>query len=277
MLSSSFCNNVPFFPLAPFFSSLSPFSFLSFFSGNLGNIVNMLGEEGKRRTEGKTPKKNMHVPFRNSKLTHLLQDSLGGNSVTMMICTLSPSILNDDESLSTLRFADRAKSIQNSARRSIDPRAAYVQMSDGTCVVKWMVNERWNERWNEHEPMYNCIQSFPPVRSSAESRCCDVLSSSHNAFVIQSDFDWTSICSSHVISSSSCNTDTLRTSSPTSLRWSKKTRNCMGSSRGEEMAQAPPPRCVPRPPRGRGGRHWAREANLRLFLKPKRRRWVGCL
>ena len=114
-------------------SLLSSPSPLSSFSGNLGNIVNMLGEEGKRRTEGKTPKKNMHVPFRNSKLTHLLQDSLGGNSVTMMICTLSPSILNDDESLSTLRFADRAKSIQNSARRSIDPRAAYVQMSDGMC------------------------------------------------------------------------------------------------------------------------------------------------
>ena len=64
---------------------------------NLGNIVNLLGKEGLRRAEGKTPKRNQHIPYRNSKLTHLLQDSLGGNSVTMMICTLSPSVLNDDE------------------------------------------------------------------------------------------------------------------------------------------------------------------------------------
>ena len=67
----------------------------------LGNVIAALAEGGH------------HVPFRESKLTRLLQDSLGGNSKTVMIATISPSKFNVDETLSTLRFADRVKTIQN--------------------------------------------------------------------------------------------------------------------------------------------------------------------
>jgi kinesin family member 4 len=69
----------------------------------LGNVISALGGG----------EKNIHVSYRDSKLTRLLQDSLGGNSVTLMIACISPSDFNADESLSTLRYADRAKKIRN--------------------------------------------------------------------------------------------------------------------------------------------------------------------
>ena len=54
-----------------------------------------------------------HIPYRDSKLTRLLQDSLGGNSVTMMIANISPATINLSETLSSLRFASRAKEVKN--------------------------------------------------------------------------------------------------------------------------------------------------------------------
>lgn len=51
------------------------------------------------------------IPYRESKITRLLQDSLGGNTVTCLIATVSPILNNHDETLSTLKFADRAKEI----------------------------------------------------------------------------------------------------------------------------------------------------------------------
>ncbi|KAJ8478415.1 hypothetical protein OPV22_022142 [Ensete ventricosum] len=59
--------------------------------------------------------KNRHVPYRDSRLTFLLQDSLGGNSKTMVIANVSPSICSSNETLSTLKFAQRARLIQNNA------------------------------------------------------------------------------------------------------------------------------------------------------------------
>ncbi|CAF0890601.1 unnamed protein product [Rotaria sp. Silwood1] len=58
-------------------------------------------------------KLNGHVPYRESKLTRLLADSLGGHGITLMIACVSPSILCENESLSTLRYANRAKNIEN--------------------------------------------------------------------------------------------------------------------------------------------------------------------
>jgi len=56
-----------------------------------------------------------HIPYRDSKLTHLLQDSLGGNCRTAVIATLSPSVVSFDETVSTLKFADRARMISTAA------------------------------------------------------------------------------------------------------------------------------------------------------------------
>ena len=71
-----------------------------------------------------TEKKRGHVPYRDSKLTRLLQDSLGGNSVTVMLCNASPADTSAEETLSALRFAERAKKIENVATVNRDPRAA---------------------------------------------------------------------------------------------------------------------------------------------------------
>ena len=60
-------------------------------------------------------KKGVFVPYRNSVLTRLLQDALGGNSKTIMICALSPASINYEETLSTLKYAERAKKIKNRA------------------------------------------------------------------------------------------------------------------------------------------------------------------
>ncbi|XP_055933295.1 kinesin-like protein KIF21A isoform X2 [Argiope bruennichi] len=70
----------------------------------LGNVISALGDKTKRAT---------HVPYRDSKLTRLLQDSLGGNSQTLMIACISPSDRDFMETLNTLKYANRAKNIRN--------------------------------------------------------------------------------------------------------------------------------------------------------------------
>ena len=75
----------------------------------LGNVINTLAD----KATGK--KKDVLPPYRDSALTRILQNALGGNSKTVMICALSPALINFEETLSTLRYADRAKKIQNKA------------------------------------------------------------------------------------------------------------------------------------------------------------------
>ena len=71
--------------------------------------------------------KSKHIPYRSSKLTRLLQDSLGGNTKTVMIAALSPADYNFDETLSTLRYASRAKNIQNKPTVNEDPKDALLK------------------------------------------------------------------------------------------------------------------------------------------------------
>ncbi len=71
--------------------------------------------------------KAKHIPYRDSKLTRLLQDSLGGNTKTVMIAALSPADDNYDETLSTLRYASRAKSIKNKPVINEDPKDALLR------------------------------------------------------------------------------------------------------------------------------------------------------
>jgi kinesin family protein 4/21/27 len=83
----------------------------------LGNVISALGDPKKRAA-------GMHVPYRDSKLTRLLQDSLGGNSRTLMVACVSPADVNMDESVNTLRYAHRARNIQNKAVVNVDPAQA---------------------------------------------------------------------------------------------------------------------------------------------------------
>lgn len=81
----------------------------------LGNVMSALCDGSK------------HIPFRDSKLTRLLQNSFQGRSKTLMIACLSPASSNASESISTLRFADRAKHIKTRALAVADPKQARIQ------------------------------------------------------------------------------------------------------------------------------------------------------
>uniref|UniRef100_A0A0K0E7Z7 Kinesin-like protein n=1 Tax=Strongyloides stercoralis TaxID=6248 RepID=A0A0K0E7Z7_STRER len=82
----------------------------------LGNVISALVDP-----------KSTHIPYRNSKLTRLLQDSLGGNSKTLMIANIGPVGYNYDETISTLRYANRAKNIKNVVKINEDPKDALLR------------------------------------------------------------------------------------------------------------------------------------------------------
>ncbi|XP_034946309.1 kinesin-like protein KIF21A isoform X2 [Chelonus insularis] len=117
----------------------------------LGNVISALGDKSK---------KALHVPYRDSKLTRLLQDSLGGNSQTCMIACVSPSDRDFMETLSTLKYANRARNIKNkvminqdkssrtiaSLRREIQQlQLELLEYRQGKRVVGDGVNDAWHE------------------------------------------------------------------------------------------------------------------------------------
>ena len=75
----------------------------------LGLVISTLADKALGKV------KDIVVPYRNSCLTRILQNALGGNSKTLMICAISPATDNYEETISTLRYADQAKKIQNKA------------------------------------------------------------------------------------------------------------------------------------------------------------------
>ncbi|XP_063333127.1 kinesin-like protein KIF16B isoform X3 [Pelmatolapia mariae] len=79
----------------------------------LGNVISALADMSQGGVNTNLKKKSVFVPYRDSVLTWLLKDSLGGNSKTIMIATVSPADVNYGETLSTLRYANRAKNIIN--------------------------------------------------------------------------------------------------------------------------------------------------------------------
>uniref|UniRef100_A0A3Q3KI96 Kinesin-like protein n=2 Tax=Mastacembelus armatus TaxID=205130 RepID=A0A3Q3KI96_9TELE len=98
----------------------------------LGNVISAL-------VDGKST----HIPYRDSKLTRLLQDSLGGNAKTVMLATVGPSHKNFDESLATLRYASRAKNIKNKPRINEDPKDALLrEFQEEIARLKAQLEER---------------------------------------------------------------------------------------------------------------------------------------
>ncbi|KAK2157882.1 hypothetical protein LSH36_183g02022 [Paralvinella palmiformis] len=82
----------------------------------LGNVISAL-------VDGKST----HIPYRDSKLTRLLQDSLGGNAKTVMVANVGPASWNFDETITTLRYANRAKNIKNKPKINEDPKDALLR------------------------------------------------------------------------------------------------------------------------------------------------------
>lgn len=98
---------------------------------SLGNVISALAE------------KSPHVPYRDSKLTRLLQDSLGGNSKTLMIANIGPSEYNYNETLTTLRYAHRAKTIQNKPVKNEDPQDTKLrEYQEEITRLKMLITER---------------------------------------------------------------------------------------------------------------------------------------
>lgn len=132
----------------------------SYRSGKL-NLVDLAGSERQKKTEASGDRLDeaksinwsltvlgncikalidphaKHVPYRDSKLTRLLQDSLGGNTKTLMIANIGPSHLNAEETMATLRYADRAKQIKNKPVINADPKDTMLkEMQDEIARLK---------------------------------------------------------------------------------------------------------------------------------------------
>ncbi|XP_052745403.1 kinesin-like protein KIF3A isoform X2 [Bicyclus anynana] len=107
----------------------------------LGNVISAL-------VDGKST----HIPYRNSKLTRLLQDSLGGNSKTVMIATVGPADSNYVETISTLRYANRAKNIENKTHVNNEPGDALLtRFQQEIDQLKKQLEETTNELEEEEE------------------------------------------------------------------------------------------------------------------------------
>jgi hypothetical protein len=92
-------------------------------------VISALGDDTKR---------GQYVPYRSSKLTRMLTDSLGGNSRTLMICCVSPAEINFFESLNALRYANRARNIRNKPVVNRDPTNALISSLRGQIRVGYI-------------------------------------------------------------------------------------------------------------------------------------------
>ncbi|KAL3100083.1 hypothetical protein niasHS_000694 [Heterodera schachtii] len=106
----------------------------------LGNVISALG--GAKGRIGA-----VHVPYRDSKLTRLLQDSLGGNSRTLMITCVSPNEIDAIETLSSLNYANRAKNIKNKVVANQNKINALLTAPPSVDIAKW---EAWNRELDAH-------------------------------------------------------------------------------------------------------------------------------
>jgi len=119
----------------------------------LGNVINAL-----------TDKKYTHVPYRDSKLTRVLQESLGGNAKTSLIITCSPSNFNEQETISTLRFGQRAKMIKNVVKVNHERSAEELKL---LLEKKEIFLAELRGRLNAMEQLLKAHNIQPPEESSA--------------------------------------------------------------------------------------------------------------
>lgn len=109
----------------------------------LGNVINALADEERLAKE-----KKIHVPYRQSKLTRLLQDALGGNSQTLFLACVSPADSNASETLSTLHYANRARNIKNAPTKNVD--ASIMELQRLHALTQVLQSELVKSRFAKH-------------------------------------------------------------------------------------------------------------------------------
>jgi kinesin family protein 4/21/27 len=114
----------------------------------LGNVISALGDERKRC---------QHVPYRESKLTRMLQDSLGGNSRTCMIACISTAGTNFEETLNTLKYANRARNIRNKPVINRDPQSVMLNQLRHEILALQMELLKSRTRNMELEPIRGAL------------------------------------------------------------------------------------------------------------------------
>lgn len=154
----------------------------------LGRVIAALADLSSAK--GKKGAKNM-VPYRDSVLTWLLKDSLGGNSMTAMIAAISPADINFDETLSTLRYADSAKRIKNHAVVNEDPNARMIRelkeelqqlrakLSGGAGTIE---EERYDASVPLEKQIVSITASDGTVRKVSKAEIAEQLQSSEKLF-----------------------------------------------------------------------------------------------
>ncbi|KAG2857081.1 hypothetical protein PC113_g11011 [Phytophthora cactorum] len=142
----------------------------------LGNVINALGSRqrplqrlnstgvsGRGTGSGNvTPR---HVPYRSSKLTRLLRDALGGNSVTLFMYA---KITNSNETLNTLQYANRARSIQNKAQKNVEEAVTEDMIVDATSVdlvTEHRMTALYDQRSRQHQFVHRLRQHFRHLAS----------------------------------------------------------------------------------------------------------------
>ena len=139
-------------------------TFINLSLTTLGRVIGMLSDMAKSPNSIRKP------PFRESKLTFLLRDSLGGNSKTFMIATVSPSVLNMEESISTLRYASRARDVVNTASQNEDPAARRIR------ELEEQMEQMRRQMKDGGDPAYDAeiVRRLALLQQDAERRAADL-------------------------------------------------------------------------------------------------------
>ena len=128
----------------------------------LGNVINALADRENGRD-------SRHIPFRDSKLTFLLRDSWGGNSKTCLVATVSPAASSANETLSTLKFAQRAKQIKNQAVRNEDTCGTVAALRAEVARLRSQLGNATNTGSAAVEPSSCTLRGRPPLPSASAS------------------------------------------------------------------------------------------------------------
>ncbi|XP_048086838.1 kinesin-like protein KIF18A isoform X1 [Alosa alosa] len=108
----------------------------------LGNVINTLADPKSKKT---------HIPYRDSKLTRLLKDSLGGNCRTVMIANVSPSSTSFEDTHNTLKYANRAKEIKSSLKSNVVSLDSHISQYAVICEKQRIEIQQLKQKLNEYE------------------------------------------------------------------------------------------------------------------------------